>query len=258
MSDDAFIKQQGSIQPPKVNRGADIARAAAKAALGAVPLAGAALAEAADFGLPNPTEADRRRWEGDVTDGINNLHGRVGEMDERSGERAVTFSGAPADIARFMIERCPDGLMRDDVTLEQLREACPDYEEQDLIEALGDLESYGLVEATEFLGGDGFYNLTAYGYEVLDPPIMGWNPVEDARRIAALIVAPERCDSVTAMELESELGWSRRRFNPALRIVLGFIHPGRIDDTIQPYFPACGFFTTNAERSQLRRFATGG
>lgn len=246
-----------AIQPPKTHRGADIARAAAKGVLGAVPVAGAALAEAAELGLPNPTEADRRRWEGDVTDGVNNLHGRVDNLDGRTGMRAVTFSGARADVAKFMIERCPDGLMRDDVTLEQLQEAYPDCGQDEIIEALGYLESYGLVESTEFLGGDGFYNLTARGYEALDPPIMGWNPREDARQIAALIVAPGRLESVTAFELEAELGWPRRRFNPALRAVLNFIHPGRIDDTIQPYFPACGFFTTNAERAQLRRFVAG-
>lgn len=246
-----------AIQPPKIHRGADIARAAARGALGAVPFAGSTLAEAANLGLPNPTDADRRRWESDLTNGVNNLHGRVDSLDERTGLRAVTFSGPLADVSKFMIERCPDGLMRDDVTLEQLQEAFPHYGQEEIVEALGDLESYGLVKAAEFFGSDAFYNLTAYGYEVLDPPIMGWNPAEDARRIAELATQPERHDSVMATELETKLGWPRRRFNPALRIVLGFIHPGRIDDTIQPLFPACGFFTTNAERSQLRRFAAG-
>lgn len=156
-----------------------------------------------------------------------------------------------------MTERCPDGLGRDDIRLEDLQEALPDFSEDDIVDGLGELESYGLVDVLQFLGGGGIYTLSALGYEALDPPIMGWNPREDARQVAALAAAPERRDGVNATELETVLGWPRRRFNPAFRIVLDFIHPGRIDNTIQPYFPALGFFTTSAERAQLRRFALG-
>jgi hypothetical protein len=215
------------------------------------------LAEAANLALPDPSATDRKRWEGEVTDGVNHLHDRVDAIDERSGMWAVTFSGASAAVAQFMTERCPDGLGRDDVRLEELQAACPDFSGDEIADALGELQSYGLVEAVAFLGSGGIYTLTQRGYEAFDPPLMSWNPKEDARQIAALAVAPERRDGVNTFELEPLLGWPRRRFNPAFQIVLDFISPGGIDNTIQPYFPACGFYMTSSERAQLKRFANG-
>jgi hypothetical protein len=98
--------KKGEIQPPKANVKADIARATAKAALGAVPLAGSFLAEAAELTLPNPSERDRQRWEHEITGGVNSLDGRVGKM-ENAGTQSITLSGGAAAAARYLIERCP-------------------------------------------------------------------------------------------------------------------------------------------------------
>lgn len=245
------------IEPPNTHHRANAVRAAAKGVLGAIPVAGALLAEAADLTLPNPAERDRQRWEGDITDGVNSLHGRVDELDARAGNLAVTLSGASASIAKHMIEHCPDGLARDDITAADLQEALPDFTADEIIEGLADLESYGLLCATDFLNGDGYYTLTESSYRALDPPIMGWNPEEDARQVAALAVGTEYQDGVMANSLEQSLDWPRRRFNPAFRVILNLIDPSCVDDTMQPYYDAAGFYLSNADRARLRHFAGG-
>ncbi|MBO9712678.1 hypothetical protein [Sphingomonas sp.] len=253
MSDESL--DGGPIQPPKVNRAADLGRAAAKGVLGAVPVAGSLLAEAAGEVLPDPTEADRRRWEGDVTDGVNNLHGRVEKIAQQTGARTVSLTGGSAVAAKYMVEHCPDGLAHTWVSIDEIAAAYPDVERQEIKDGLGDLESYGLVSTISFIGSPDRYKLTQYGYEVLDPPIMGWSPKEDARQVAALAVKQQ--DGVRSADLEAALGWPRRRFNPALRIVVDFVEPGRVSQSLQPDYVTRWFSPNNMERAQLRRFAAG-
>jgi hypothetical protein len=248
--------KSGPIEQPRRYPKTRAARAVARAALGAVPTAGAALAEAADAFLPNPEATDRFRWEGEITDGVNNLSGRVDDIDQRTEGQLVTFTGGAAVAARYMIEHCPDGLARDDVTLDDIQQAYPDVSRDELLTGLGDLESFGLIDSISGIGMEDFYNLSPYGYEVLDHPIMGWETMNDAREIAAL--AAQKPDYVLASELEASLGWPRRRLNPALRIVVGLINPGHVSEELQPYYVTSQFDPSNAELALLRRFAAGG
>jgi hypothetical protein len=227
----------------------------AKAATGSVPLAGAVLTEIADAKVPDHEARDRERWEGDVTDGFNDLHGRVDDLDERIGEHRITLTGATAAAAKYIIEHCPDGLARNHVSVQELQQACPDFTRDNLLDAMGDLESYGLVDSISFIGTDDIYHLTQSGYEVLDEPIMGWETLADARKIAG--IAARMRDGVMISDIESELGWPRRRLNPALKIVVGFIHPGRVSAELQPYYLTNYFSPSNAELAHLRRFAAG-
>lgn len=254
MTDDT--SSRGPVEPPKKFPKNKVLRHAAKAAAGSVPYAGAVLAEIADVSVPDHEAQDRDRWEGDVTDGVNHLHERVDDIDERTGKRTVSLTGPTALIAKYMAEHCPDGLANDDVTVADLRTAYPDVSKEDLLDGLGDLESYGLIESISFIGSPSEYRLTHYGYEVLDGPIMGWNTEEDARAIAALVV--QKREDIRSADLEALLGWPRRRFNPALRVVVNFIDPGRVSQSLQPDYVTRYFSPSNAELAQLRRFAISG
>jgi hypothetical protein len=247
--------KRGPINRPQKAPRNQIARRVVKAAVGSVPGAGAALSELADATLPDYEAKDRMRWEGDVTDGVNSLHGRVEEIEEGGGKRSLSLTGASAYIAKYMIERCPDGLAHDFVSITDVQEAYPELSQNDLRDGFGDLESYGLIESSHFIGAPPRYVVTQQGYEALDEPVMGWNTEQDARKIADIVVR-ER-DNVQSAQLEQELGWSRRRLNPALRIVVDFIDPGRVSQTIQPDYVTRYFSPSDAERARLRRFALG-
>lgn len=248
--------RQGPIERPKKFSKNRVARRVAKAAAGSVPYAGPALTEIVEASMPDHEARDRERWEGDVTDGVNHLHGRVDDIDARTGRRAVTFSGAAADIATYMIKRCPDGLAQDHVSRDELVKQFSEYSRDELLDGLGDLESYALIDIMEFANDEAIYRLTESAYEALDPPIMGWNTVEDARKVAALAV--KNRDYVLTYDLEKELSWPRRRFNPAHRLIVQFVHPAHVSDELQPHYVTPQFNPSTGELAQLRRFAAGG
>ena len=93
--------------PPKPHKAARVMRGAAKAAAGSIPGAGAALSECIDLFVPNPEAKDRARWETEVTDEVNDLTGRVNDIDRHSTHgREVMIGGGAAIVAEFMV-KCP-------------------------------------------------------------------------------------------------------------------------------------------------------
>lgn len=239
------------VKPPMKHPKAELGRAAARSVAGAVPIAGTLIGEISDKILPDPEAEDRSRWEGEITSEVNSLSGRVDDLDDDPFRKAVTISGGAAVAAKFLAESCPDGMTQDYHTLEEMLEIDPELSKNELLEGLGDLESYGLIETAEFIGAPAEYRLTQAGYEALDPPIMGWSPEQDARKLAGLI-ACKRAE-FSAMELEQETGWSKRRLNPALRIIADFV--SLRSNEIQPHYVSPWFHPTNAEFARLRRFA---
>lgn len=240
------------IDPPDTHRKADLGRATARAVAGAIPLVGSAATELANEILPDPTAKARKQWEQDVSDGVNDLNERVDDIDSRTGARTVELTGGTAAAAKYLIEHCPDGLAQEWTSLEQLCEAYPDLTKQELLDGLGDLESYGFIKEVSFIGSPSRYKLTTYAYEVLDLPVMGWDTKADARELAKQVLTHTGTVSVRA--LDEAMGWPRRRFNPALRLVVDFIGDGRVSKVIQPDYVTAHFAVSNAERAELRRF----
>lgn len=238
------------IEPPKSDMVSDLARATARAAVGMIPITGGALAEVANFLLPDPTTTNRQRWEGDISDAVNDLNGKVERI---ASDQSITLTGVVANVAKYIAEHCPDGLGHQHITLDELVLASPDYTKSDILRALGDLESYGWIESVCFIGQTAEYKISHSGYVVFDPPIMGWDNYEDAKSIAKLVVKNE--GGSQSSDLELELGWSHRRFNPALRIVLRFIGSGRVSNNLQPNYVSEWFSPNNAEMAKLRRFS---
>lgn len=240
------------INPPKENRKADLGRATARAIAGAIPVVGSAAAELVNEALPDPTAKNRKQWEGAISEGVNSLNDRVDDIDERTGQRTITLTGAAAAAAKFMIEQCPDGLANQRISIEQLCETHPDLTKRELLDGLGDLESHGLVEEIAFIGSPSRYKLDTSAYEALDLPVMGWDTKSDARELAREALTTP--DGVSVQRLDEKMGWPRRRFNPALRLVVAFIGDGRVSKTIQPDYITRYFSPSNAERAELRRF----
>lgn len=231
---------------------AENGRAAARAAVGSIPIVGAVASEAVDAFLPNPEADDQDRWSGEITDGVNSLNERVEDIDGRTGKRTISLIGATALAAKYMIEKCLDGLRHEHYSLVEILEAYPELSKDELLDGLGELEVYGFITTISFIGAPDEYRLTASSYEVLDEPIMGWNTENDARHLAEKALAYR--GSVNVAKLHSETGWSYRRFNPALRMVVDFIGDGRVSRSIQPEYISRWFTPNNVERTLLRQF----
>ena len=241
------------IVPPEPHRRADLGRAAARALAGAIPVAGSAATELVNM-LPDPSADRRKQWERDVSDGVNDLSGKVSEIDERTGTRYVTITGGAAAAAMHMVKNCPDGLAQQWTSIEELMETYPDLSRDELLDGLGDLENYGLVKSIGFIGSPPRYQLEVDAYPAFDPGVMGWDPKEDARTLAREALATR--DTVSVPALDEKLGWPRRRLNPALRIVVGFVGEGRVSRSIQPDYVTRHFAPNNAERATLRAFSS--
>ncbi len=242
----------GRIDPPKEYRRNEIARAVAKAAVGGVPIVGPVLTEAADVLLPDHGERDRRRWEGEVSREVNGLTDRVAELG-RVNE--VILQGSAAEIASFLIKRCPDGMAIDDVEIDDMQASLPDLSEDEILDGLAELQSYGLVQCYNDLNSEGPYTLTEDSYAALDQSIMGWDTIADAQQIAAALVAETSVDGVATAELEAKFDWDRRRFNPALREMTRHVDPSCLDNTMQPYWVTAGIYLSRPDRMRLKRFA---
>lgn len=241
------------ITPPDPNRTADVGRAAARAAAGAIPLFGSVAAELIDGLLPDPSANRRDQWEQEVSDSINEAQDRISDIDRRSGSNFFEIKGGAAVVAKHMTELCPDGLANTWITLDDLATAYPKVSPEDLLDGLGDLEIHGLVRSQSFAGGSDIFRLNDTAYEALDPPIMGWKPIEDAKELSKVILTMG--DSIGVQDLYQQIGWPRRRFNPALRFVLRFVAPGHISQECQMDYVTGWFLLTNPERAAIRKFS---
>lgn len=244
----------GPIAPPGEYSSAKAAKLGVKAIAGSIPGIGAVLTELADGLIPDPEANDRKRWENQITGGVNGLFETVENLGRASQERLVTYSGASAFLARYLVEKCVTGIP-DHVDIKEIVSSANDFTREDIENAVAELEADGLVRDLGHIGAPGLIILNDHAYEGLDKPIMGWDTIEDARTLARYVVEHREEDTFSAFDLEKAMGWPRRRFNPALRIVVSYV--ACISRELQPYYVTTSFSPTSAEFVRLKRFAAG-
>lgn len=239
-----------AITPPERSFSAEVSRGVAKGTLGAVPIVGSMLSELAGTLLPDATAIEREHWEKNVSHGVNAAHDRLDELEGTSTQEE-TVGGLAAQVAKLLIEQCPDGHHREWVDAPSLA-AELGSDAASVLDAIGELQVYGLVETRKLIGAPDRVRLTAGAYTQLDHQIMGWNTMDDARHVAGLVL--EMGQSARTADLHRSTGWEKRRFNPAFSIVLGFVHDGPISAENQPDYPTRFFYLSPADRARLRRF----
>jgi len=79
---------------------------------------------------------------------------------------------------------------------------------------------------------------------------MGWDTDADSIEIARLMLAE---DTGHAPELHERTGWTKRRFNPAFRLLLPMFPDGRVRKVLQPDYPSLGVVMADEDRAKLRR-----
>lgn len=227
-----------------------MSRGLTKGVLGTIPFAGSMLSELADVALPNPSAIEREHWENDVSHGVNAAHERLDELEgTRTSEETV--SGLAAQMAKLLIEQCPDGNHHEWVDVPSLAIQL-ESDDAAVSDAIGELEIYGLVKTRSLINAPQRVRLTAAAYRQLDHQVMGWDTMEDARHVAGLVL--EMGGSVRTVDLHHSTGWEKRRFNPALAQVLTLVLDGPVSKTIEPDYPARFFYLSPADRARLRRF----
>lgn len=136
---------------------------------------------------------------------------------------------------------------------DDLLDAFPAEDTQDLKIALAELHADNLIEATPVIGPKLPRSRTTIElFVAADPGITGHDPRADSLVVAQMLIdKPERGG---ARELEAETGWPRRRFNPAFALVVPNIAPGRVRAVIQNDYPTLGVSVALDDVVQLKRY----
>lgn len=154
-------------------------------------------------------------------------------------------------LGAWMAEQCKDGLpghFGDD-----LLDAFPDCDKRGIGQALAELKADGLVELSPVLGPHLPRVRTTYElFVAADPGITKHDPIRDAVVLARMLI--DQPNLGNTRELESAVGWERRRFNPALGQIVPLFPKGRRRETIQNDYPTLGVIVGDDEVVALRRY----
>ncbi|MEK6374758.1 MAG: toll/interleukin-1 receptor domain-containing protein [Acidobacteriota bacterium] len=202
-----------------------------------------------------------REYEEDVKELINDIRGLTRKPPVASVAKQSTPSWGPnlalsplaAQLAELFAQRSEHGRAWDpQFGVEEMKEATA-ASDNDLIDAISELEDLGWVEPQRVMGaapyGYQFATPTDGLFEHVDLNVMGWDPAQDALRVAAEVVnSSER--GLQAHELVERLGWNPRRLNPALSYLVSrdLVLSSQVNDPV---------FVTHyiAETPKTRRFA---
>lgn len=165
-------------------------------------------------------------------------------MDDELGDLAQR-------LGRHMAEKCTDGMpghFRDDLLV-----AFPDDEVTAIRSALAELKGAGLVTLDPLIGPKLPSVHTTLGlFIAADAAITGHNPVEDSVVLARLMIDDPELGHVP--KLDRAVGWPRRRFNPALDLLMPLFPKGRYREVYQPDYPTLGLIVGEDEIVALRRY----
>jgi hypothetical protein len=154
-------------------------------------------------------------------------------------------------LGRHMAEQCTGGMpghFRDD-----LLAAFPDEEAVAVRSALAELKGSGLVTLDPLIGPKlPNVRTTLALFVAADAAITGHDPVEDSVVLARMLIDDPELGHVP--KLEEAAGWPRRRFNPALGLLMRLFPKGRYREVDQPYYPTLGLIVGDDEVVAPRRY----
>jgi hypothetical protein len=238
-----------TIRAPESDLKREITRAAVEGVASLVP-GGSALARLYQVTHPSNAKTDQGEWQQAISERTNEHTERLDQHDDVLAPKQ-TITGTAAELAIALARDCPDGLGRKRYELADLCKLLPDAEAQAIEDAVFDLKSFALIELQPRLGPDISIGLALGSYLQLDHQVMGWNTVDDAHEVAALML--EHNEGRAAMVHERSR-WHRRRFNPAFDFVLGLLPVEHVSEERQPHYPAASVLLLREDKAILRRF----
>lgn len=133
------------------------------------------------------------------------------------------FSKGAERIAKLLVDGSNQGREGDPhLAVDEIKEeANLTIEEIEI--AVDELESHGCAEPLRILGAPplGYTRVKALvgAFLIFDPIFMGWNPAEDAVKLAAELVNSDH-GALSSAEACEQLEWSPRRLNPAVAVLI--------------------------------------
>lgn len=164
----------------------------------------------------------------------------------------LDLSRLAREIAVWVATQDQDG-RRGFVDREALRATFSNQAETELVEAVAELGMDDFVQTSTALGEKlpSFRPLIEL-YSTFDRIALGHDPVTDSVTLAEAALAGS--DAVSSDTLLEKLGWSLRRFNPALELVTAHVHHGRVSRINDPQFVVRSFHIMAEDRIALKRY----
>jgi hypothetical protein len=184
------------------------------------------------------------------------------DRSEEVAEPVTNASSAPGEqlrlsplayaVGEWLAHHSEDG-QNDPASQGALEAAFAETPQRDLEDAVAELEVDGYITANRLIGR----RLPRIGYRTelfatFDPLTLGSDPTLDAVELAKRCLKVE--EGVSVPQLHEHIGWDRRRFNPALNIVLSYIDDRRVGKGGDGRYPARHFFLQSDDRVTLKRF----
>jgi hypothetical protein len=238
------------IETPKADVGRAVWRAVFEAGAQFTPVT-AALARLYQTTHPSKFEQDVAVWRSTVTETVNEHETRLLALEINYQPR-MKLSEAAQRLALWLACESPSA-HRDTFDYEAVQAAFPDMDKRELEDAVAELKQARIVEVQSAMGRPILQvTPTTDLYLLLDPVAIGTSPQADAVQIAREALA---LDGGRVGEIARCLGWSPRRVNPALALLLPLVSI-RSNEISREYLT--GWFTVGAdERVAFRRLIEG-
>ena len=154
-------------------------------------------------------------------------------------------------VGVWIAEHCSDGRCTH-VNLEEFKAAFAENSENELEEAIAELETDGFVQMSRTMGGGmPHFRPTLDLYLTFDGSAFGRDPIADTVTVAELALAGS--DSVNAEGVFSQTGWDIRRFNPVFEHVASQIPDGRVNRSCGTQFSVSFFCLLPEDRVRVKR-----
>lgn len=202
---------------------------------------------------PSQFEHEVVEWRENVSRASTDHEERLNRLESTYHPKLVLTELACA-MAVWLVQSSSKGLS-EPVQFDSNQIRFAEHSKRQLEDAAAELEMYGLVSLAGAVGRPVLLLRPKYElFALFDPVVMETSPQDDAVEIARLAL---ELDSGHVPELERHLGWTKRRLNPALALVVGLVADGRIRKGIQPDYVTLGFVMSAEERVRFRRLVDG-
>jgi hypothetical protein len=192
---------------------------------------------------------------------INDLFGLtiappLGDVPERLRPALPPSAGlspAAGKIAQLLVLRSEHARFHDPCLPVAEVMAITGLTEDDVGDAVNELQEQGLASTLDSLGHRlGYHAIccSATLFIALDPFLMGWSPEDDARRVAAALVA-SASGQLNVRDFATSVGWVPRRMNPAIH----YLELNQLidrDHSVSPDYEASHLIRTPRTRRYVR------
>lgn len=244
--------EMAMIKSPKEDKAKAAVRVIAEAFAQATPVT-AGLAHLYRFTHPSQIEQELSTWRDEITNAVNSHEEALQILALKLQPRLQVGELALA-VALWLCEFSEDGL-KSIIAFEDIVQAFPESERQALEEACFELKHFGLITTSAVMGRA--VHLVQPRYELFwtfDPTVKGTQPEQDAREIAGLLLKDESLASIA--KLHEQLGWPRRRLNPAVAMIQTVMKTSSRE--LQSQYPTTVFLIGSEDRFHLKRIAQTG